>query len=630
MIFPKKFRLFQIKVLFLIAIAFSLLISFGATLWGTYMLKQELLREREETLRLLIKHTAEVLKPHLKLKVQKEISRILDDLLQFGFINGVRVSWQEPAIFEDIRQFDLLLGKKSFPKRKILTVEKGHLTGKIIRFPLKDGQETIGYLEVAVDDSLHQKIIQKALFNFLLIGFLLSSLLCGILYLYYHFVTMPILDLATHIKRLKESQEGGLSPFPRLLAPEEIQNLVGAFNELVERINASQHALQNTLDQWRIEAQRAEAASQAKTRFLANVSHEIRTPITAALGMVDLLKDTPLDTEQRKHLFYLEKSLENLQELLNETLDFARLEEGAVSLKEEVFELKNLLEECLRLFVPEMERKELSWELKVPEGLPLFLGDQAKIKQIVINLLSNAVKFTEKGKISLEARLRQKGEKFFSCKILVKDTGRGITPENLEKIFLPFERLEEELEKFYSGTGLGLAISKRLARLLGGKLWAESQGPGRGSTFVLELPLKVWRLPVKERAPAPERLSGRVLLAEDNPVNQFYFRKILEKLGLEVTVVGDGYEALKLARQNHFDLLLLDIRMPGIDGLEVARRLRKEGFSRPILALTAHVVEEIELEAQQAGFDGFITKPINREQLAQYLSKWLSELATRA
>ncbi|NPA49028.1 MAG: response regulator [Thermodesulfobacteria bacterium] len=622
----RKGRLFQIKFLFVAAIVFSLAISFGATLWGTYVLRQELLREREETLRLLIKHTAEVLKPHLKFKVRKEISRILEELLQFDFINGVRVTWKEPPIYQDIRHLDILLGEKTSPAVQTLSVQKGNLNeGKIITFPLKDGKETLGYLEVAVDDSLHQKIIQKALFNFLLIGFLLSSLLCGILYLYYHFVTMPILDLASHIKELQEkSKEGNLKPFPELLAPEEIKNLIRVFNELIKRINISQENLKNTMEQWRIEAHRAEQASQAKTKFLANVSHEIRTPITAALGMVELLKDSPLTPEQREQLSHLEKSLENLRELLNETLDFAKLEEGAVILKEEPFDLKALLEECLKLFIPEMERKGLRYEIKVPEGLPQFLGDRAKIKQIILNLLSNAVKFTERGKITLEAVPLKKGENFYHWQIAVRDTGRGITEEDLEKIFLPFERLEESFDKFYFGSGLGLAIAKRLAKLLGGKLWAESYGSGKGSTFYLEIPLKVYDLEKEEKSNLPEKLSGKVLLAEDNPVNQLYFRKALERLGLEVTLARDGYETLEIARKGSFDLLLLDIRMPGIDGLEVARILRREGYSGPILALTAHVVEEIEKEAQRAGLDGFITKPVTRQELARRLAKWLS------
>ncbi len=625
MIFKKE-HIFQIKFLFAAAILFSLAISFGATIWGTYILRQELMREREETLELLLKHTAEVLKPHLKLKVRQEISRILEELVQFDFINGARVTWQEPSIYQDIRHFDILLGKKSSPATTTLSVEEGNLNkGKIITFPLRDEKENMGYLEVAVDDGLHQKIIQKAIFNFLLIGFLLSTLLCGILYLYYHFVTMPILDLVNHIKELQEkSKEGNLKLFPKILAPKEIENLILAFNELIRRINVSQENLKNTMKQWRIEAYRAEQASQAKTKFLANVSHEIRTPITTALGMVELLKESPLNSEQREQLSHLEKSLENLKELLNETLDFAKLEEGAVFIKEEPFDLKALLEECFKLFIPQIEKKGLCYEIKIPENLPQFLGDRAKIKQIILNFLSNAVKFTEKGKISLEARPLKKGENFYYWQIMVRDTGRGITKEDLEKIFLPFERLEETFDKFYFGSGLGLAISKRLAKLLGGKLWAESKGPGAGSVFYLEIPLKVCNFDHKTEGSTPEKLSGKVLLAEDNHVNQLYFRKILEKLGLKVTLARDGYEALEKARKDSFDLLLLDIRMPGIDGLEVARTLRQEGYSGPILALTAHVVEEIEKEAQRAGLDGFIVKPITRRELAKYLSKWLS------
>ncbi len=615
---------FNIRFFFVLAIIFSLLIIFGATLWATFTLNRELLREREETLNILMKHTAEVLKPHLKLKVKSEIERILKELLQFDFINGVKVTWQEPSIYQELRTLDTLLGKKVPQNDQKLEVVIGHLEGKIISYPLKEDDDIIGTLEVAIDDSLHQKIIQKTLWNFFLIGLSLACILCGLLYLYYHFATVPIIDLADHIRRLREAEnKQNLKPFPQFRAPSEIKQLITAFNELIEKVNEYQKNLEEALNQWRLEARRAEAANKAKTEFLANVSHEIRTPIAGALGMVELLEETSLSKEQRENLKHLKNALKNLKDLLNETLDFARLEVGTPEIKEEVFSLKELINECAGLFRADLEKKGIKLEIDLPKNLPLFAGDAGKLKQILLNLLSNAVKFTDQGVIKIELNVLKEGADFCWLRLSVHDTGKGIKPEEIEKVFTPFERLEETFEKPYLGTGLGLAIAYRLAKLLGGKLWAESKGPGQGASFHLDIPLKL----AEERpskSEAPNHLKGRVLLAEDNPVNQLYFRKTLEKLGLEVTVAGDGFEALKLARQNSFDLLLLDIRMPGLDGLEVARRLRKEGYQGVILALTAHVVKDIEREAQGAGLDGFLTKPLTRKELAKKLAPWLT------
>ncbi len=623
MMSPLKY-VFNVRFVLLTAVILSLLITCGATFWAAHTLKKELLREREENLNVLLAHTAEVLKPLLKFKIKKEIQRVLGELLRFDFVNGARVHWQEPSIYKELRQLDVLLGKDIKEAPPEFEISVGQLKGKIISYPLKEGDETIGFLEIAIDDSPYQKIIQKTVFNFVLTGLLLSLTLVGLIYFYHHLVTRPIVSLANHIERLKEEKrEDQLEPFPAIQAPAEIKQLIEAFNRLIVRINQYQERLESTLEQWRLEARRAESASRAKTEFLANVSHEIRTPITSALGMVELLKEGPLTEEQRQQLKNLTIALKNLNELFNQTLDFARFEVGAPEIKEETFDLKGLVEECLALFKPTLSRKGLEGRLILPDRLPLFVGDPGKLKQIIINLLSNAVKFTQEGEISLEVKVLRQTPDFYWTRISVRDTGEGIQPDQLENIFVPFERLEETFERPYAGVGLGLAIAQRLAKILGGKLWAESQGKGHGAAFHLEIPLKLASPKASKELP-PKKFTGRVLLAEDNPVNQLYFRKVLEKLGFEVEVASDGFEAFRLAREKEFDLLLLDIRMPGLDGLEVTRRLRQEGYRGVIFALTAHAVSDIEKEAQQAGFDGFLAKPITRKELAQKLAHWLS------
>ncbi|WP_022852735.1 HAMP domain-containing hybrid sensor histidine kinase/response regulator [Thermodesulfatator atlanticus] len=620
----RNYSLFSLKLLFIIAVLISLTIALTSTIWGTYVLRKQLLEERKTTIELLLKHTSQVLTPQLKYKVEKEIKRVLEDLLQFDFINGARVTWQEPRFYKDLREIDKILGKKNQKKNPKLEIFVGKMKGKIISYNFGKKEGINAKIEVAIDDTIHEAIVKKALINFTIVSLTLAIILCLLLYLYYYFVTIPILNLARHIKRIRE--EKTLTPFTKKIkGPKEIEDLLEAFNELVESVNKYRESLEKAIKQWKEEARRAENASQAKTKFLANVSHEIRTPMSAALGMVELLKEADLPEKEQKKLLHLETALKSLKELIDETLNFAKLEAGKEELHEEVFNLKEFCEECIQIFSQELVQKGIQMELNFSENLPQIVkGDRTKIRQILINLLSNAIKFTDKGKISLTVEKIREGENFFFIRFCVKDTGKGIAPENLERIFTPYERLEETFDRPYLGTGLGLAISERLAKLLGGKLWAESKGLGKGATFCLEVPLKKAASDEKSIIAPPKKLKGHVLLAEDNPVNQLYLKKTLQKLGLEVKVASDGLEALEMAEKHEFDLLILDILMPGIDGLEVAKKLREKGFDKPIIALTAHVVAEIERKAQRAGFNDFLEKPITRKELSLKLAKWLS------
>ncbi len=604
-------------VLILLVILVSISLTVGATLWGTYVIKKELAREREENLRTLLLHTVRVIEPHVKLMVRSEIERVAEELLQFDFIKGVRIVWKEPSIYGDIREMDILLGRHPARPPERLEIAKGDLEGEVISLPIVDQGEVIGRLEVAIDDSSHEKLIRHLLERFFFVGLLISLLVAGLLYLYYRWVSHPALALAKHMEEVPEK----LLPFPEVPGPKEIRTLIDSYNHLVERLNHYREELKAAVKRWQEEAKRAEAASRAKTAFLANITHELRTPLTAALGMAELLADSPLPPEERQYVENLKTSLRTLSRLIEDVLSFARLEAERESLREEDFDLRELLTEIEGLLGPQFRRKGLFLRLEMDPSLPLrFRGDAAKIRQVLINLLANALKFTPEGGAVVRVEGVKKSENLIRLRFSVEDTGIGLPQEALERIFIPFERLAGEN---VPGTGLGLSISRHLVRLLGGKIWAESPGPHQGSTFSFEIPLKVAE-EAKKAAPEKKSLAGRVLLAEDNEVTRHFFVKTLEKLGLEVTAVDDGKAALKEALSGQFDLLLLDIRMPGLDGLEVARRLRAAGFRKPILAITAHAVSEVEAESLRAGMDGFITKPISREELWRHLSRWLS------
>ncbi len=621
--FIAKLDLKILLALILVIIAGILLL---ATSVGTYFLQREMTLEREKTIHFLLLQSSRLLVPHLKLRIEKEVRRIARGLLQYEFIKGVRVTWVESPIFEDIREMDLLLKKaREGPgpshAPKILTVEEGQLKGKVMAVPILDenGQK-IGKLEVIIDDSHYRRFMRKLWADFFIGGVIIILLVVFLLAFFFRAVTNPILALA---HRMEVSPEK-LRPFPEVVAPKEVQVLIKAYNHLVERLNRYRQELEAALKRWREEAERAEAASRAKTAFLANISHEIRTPMVATLGMTELLEDTPLSEEQRRYLANLKDSVQTLQRMISDILDFARLENRREWLKLERFPLLQLVEECVALFRHEFEKKGLEFSYSFDPRLRVEVeADRSKIMQILINFLSNALKFTEKGGVSLEISLEKEEKDRIWVHFKVRDTGIGIAQKDLERIFIPFERAEESFDRPYRGTGLGLAISGQLARLMGGKIWAESEGLGKGSIFHVILPLK--RLETRPTEQKQEEISirGRVLLAEDNEVTRHFFEKTLKKLGLEVISVADGEEAYKKALEEEFDLFLLDIQMPKLDGLEVAKLLRQKGIKGPIVALTAHAVKDFEEKSREAGMDGFITKPISRQELAQKLARWL-------
>ena len=381
--------------------------------------------------------------------------------------------------------------------------------------------------------------------------------------------------------------------------------------------------------------EQAQAANQAKSAFLINMSHETRTPMTGIIGIAALLKQTALTHDQRELLHTLSDSADALLHLLNDMLDLSKVESGRLTLEETSFDLRQEVDSVIRLMAAHAVQKHLDIHTQIDPNIPAHLmGDPFRIRQILSGMVSNALKFTGTGAIDIEARAEAgKAPKRFQLHLTVSDTGIGIPPDQLETIFHPFSQADALATRRSGSTGLGLSICASLAEMMGGRAWAENR-PGGGSTFhvTMDLGVSASAPPVKtaDAAPATPSVPRRVLLAEDNLVNQKVTAALLLKRGHEVVIASNGKEALKQLEQSDFDLVLMDVQMPEMDGLETTRRWRAREAEllaessakksepsprRRIVALTASAMRGDQEVCMAAGMDGYLNKPFQAADL---------------
>lgn len=370
--------------------------------------------------------------------------------------------------------------------------------------------------------------------------------------------------------------------------------------------------------------QEAEAANQAKSSFVANISHEIRTPMNGILGMCELLKGTPLSKQQREYLGYATGSAENLLGLINDILDFSKIEAGKLELEIRPFSPHETMIDVVGLMKPQATTKGLTIDCEnVDNDQGYYLGDPLRVRQILLNLISNAIKFTERGgiQIRLQTQAKDTSDGTTLIQFEVEDSGIGVAQEKLTQIFEPFEQEDVSMTRRYGGTGLGLAICKTLAEMMGGTAEAHSVA-GKGSTFQFTVDLPPTEKPNSKLRSEPVDLPLRrchVLLAEDGLVNQRVAIGLLEKRGHTVDLAVDGQEALAAIQSGHYDIVLMDIQMPGMDGLTAVQHLRasegKSGQHQRVVAMTAHAMSGDRERFLEAGMDGYLVKPFKPDQL---------------
>lgn len=386
-------------------------------------------------------------------------------------------------------------------------------------------------------------------------------------------------------------------------------------------------SLAETLNKMASDLKNSEKANRLKSLFLANMSHEMRTPLGAILGFTKLLQDPNLSNKDRQeYVGIIEKTGESLTNIINDILDLSKVEAGYIEIEKKNFSLRTLLQEVRVLCDAKLSKKSVSVDIDIQEPFPDYINtDPQRLKQILMNILGNAIKFTEHGTVAIRCESRDNRLLF-----KIRDSGVGIPLDKQHLLFKTFSQVDNSLSRKHEGTGLGLVLSRHLARMLNGDLILEGSTPGKGSVFSITIPYEIPKEPQAQRAAKEEtaralsQVKGKsVLLVDDSEINRLLLNRILSNHQMVVTQAGNGEEAVKKASTSDFDVILMDVQMPIMDGRTATKTLRTGGYTKPIIALTAHAMKEDRDRCIEAGCNDYLTKPVDFEILFQTLAKYV-------
>ena len=470
---------------------------------------------------------------------------------------------------------------------------------------------SIGHYE----DVLQQKIgliNQTFLFTLLVVIFVIFIIIIITIVFAFN-ITNPIQELITGTQTIAS---GDLSYHIPTTSDDEIGVLVNSFNSMVEKLKETQEELKRE--------------SSSKSSFLANMSHEIRTPMNAIVGFINILMKNETSQEKIKKLKIIKESSHTLLDIINDILDFSKIESGKLEIEEHLYETRAPFLLATELFQEKAQEKNITININTDSNLPLnAYGDSTRIKQVFINILSNALKFsTQNSSIDIDLLYDEKTKRFICS---VTDKGKGIKPENIEKIFSAFSQEDSSITRSFGGTGLGLSICKMLIEFMNGTLEVESElGKGSKFTFSVDIFSNVPEIEMKEELDEESPVvtfKGKVLIVEDNKTNQLLLRLLLEEYDLEVVIANDGIEGIQAYKNEQFSLIMMDENMPNMNGMESSKQIKilekQKSYITPIVAVTANALKEDKKRFLDAGMDDYLAKPIDDEELLRVLSRFL-------